>query len=38
MEGWDVEVEEGVEVEGYAACACAEVEDAEGAWRGVRGE
>lgn len=26
--------EEGVQVEGYAACACAEVEDAEGALKG----
>lgn len=25
--------EERVEVERYAACACAEIEDAEGAWR-----
>lgn len=31
-------VEEGVEVQGYAACAGAEVEDAERGWRGGGGE
>lgn len=32
--GGDVWGEEGVEVQGYAACAGAEVEDTEGGWMG----
>lgn len=31
VEGWKGWAEQGVQQEGYAACACAEVEDAEGA-------
>lgn len=38
VEGGDVGTEEGVEVQGYAACAGAEVEDTEGVWRGCGGE
>ena len=37
VEGGDVRGEEGVEVERDAACACAEVEDSEGWWRGRGG-
>lgn len=36
VEGGDVGVEEGVEVQGYAACAGAEVEDTEMVWMGGR--
>lgn len=36
VEAGDGAVEQGVQEEGYAACACAEVQHAEGCWWGGR--